>query len=187
MYTIVAPIPDNLETALMPYRQKYDPLAHLIPAHLTLLRPFDFSGDDAALQAHLHEVGEHQAPIKVSLAGWDILRRRRHLLTLPIIAGYDEFVSLRQHLLDGPLSALSKQDVDYRPHIVFGRLDAAVVDRVKQDLRAFEPQFIFRVTHIDLLQRSTVDEPWRPAERVALKGTVMSLPRPTSPQPREKP
>ncbi len=178
MYTITAAIPDNLVTALAPYRQKYDPLVNFIPPHITILKPFDFTGAKQVLHEHLTEIGEHQAPIKVSLAGWDVYRRKRYLLTLPIIAGHAEFITLHDHLLNGPLSPLAEQKHPYRPHIVFGRLaDATAVESVKNSLKSFEPQFIFRVMHLDLLQRHTTDEPWRPEARFGLKGTVMSLPR----------
>lgn len=178
MYTIVAPVPENLATALTPYRQKYDPLAEFIPPHITILRPFDFSRSTRELHDHLQNVGEHQAPIKVSLAGWDVYRQRRYLLCLPVIAGQSEFTSLRENILTGPLSPLVKQDSSYRPHIVFGRLASqSDVDSVKKTLKTFEPQFVFRVTHMDLLQRNTLDEPWQLEKRFGLKATVSSLSR----------
>ena len=178
MYTIVAPIPENLETALTPYRQKYDPVAEVLPAGIIILKPFDFSRSGELLYEHLQEVGEQQAPIKVSLAGWDIYQQKNFLLALPLIAGYQEFMNLRQHILTGPLSPLAKQDDAYRPEIIFGRFSTQpTVDRARQALKGFEPQFVFSVAHMDLLQRDKLDEPWTQEQRFGLKGTVSSLPR----------
>ncbi len=176
MYTIVAPVPENLATALMPYRQKYDPLADLIPPNITILKPFDVSRPIEEIYQHLQEIGEHQAPIKVSLAGWDVYQQKRLYLTLPLIAGQAEFMSLHEHILTGPLSPLAKQTTDYRAHIVFGRLsNRSMVDRVKKTLK-FEPQFVFRITHIELFYRQSLDDPWQIDKRFGLKGTVTSLP-----------
>lgn len=181
MYTIVASIPENLATALTPYREKYDPLTKLIPPNITILKPFDISQPVEEIYQHLQDVGEHQAPIKVSLAGWDVYQEKRPYLTLPLIAGQAEFISLHEHVLTGPLSPLAKQGADYRPHIVFGRLsDPSMVDHVKKTLK-FEPQFVFRITYMELFHRQNLDAPWQIDKRFGLKGTVASLPRQRNP------
>lgn len=182
MYMVVAPIPDNLIVALEPYRIQFDPTARLMPGNITVLKSFGFSGTVEELHTHLDEIGEHEAPIKVSLAGWDIYTQRQPLLCLPIIAGHKEFVALRRHLLTGPLSPLANQDSDYRPHIVFGRLsDPNDLEFARKLLKNFEPQFIFRVTHLELWQRKVLGEVWQLEKRFGLKGTVLSVPRASPP------
>ena len=71
MYTVIAPIPDDLANAIRPYRQIYDAGFSLIPPHISLLKPFQLPGLSDNLYDHLSEIGETHAPIKVSLVGWE--------------------------------------------------------------------------------------------------------------------
>src|SRR5262245_14931797 len=101
MFIILAPVPENLAKALEPYRSKYDPMAKVIFPHITIVKPFRYSGSVEKLHEHLHEVGESHAPIKVSLAGWDAYDQVPYQVCLPLIAGQQEFVALHSHLLTG--------------------------------------------------------------------------------------
>jgi len=182
MYTVVAPVPGNLAAALQPYRQRYDPTAKLIPPNLAIIKPFRFSGTRQELHAHLNDVGDLEAPIRISLAGWDVYSSKGYLLCLPVIAGQQEFLALRSHLLTGPLSPLAEQSQFYRPHIVFGRMPTKEdVNNARNVLARFEPQFIFRVTHIELWQRKSRKDLWKLEKRFGLKGTVLSTPQTGTP------
>src|SRR5512136_2899078 len=103
MYTIIAMLPHNLVTALEPHRQKFDPQAHIIPPHITIVAPFEFSGPPANLYDHLDYIGETHAPIKVTLVGWDADTQAGYHLYLPLVTGGPELMALRQHLLTGLL------------------------------------------------------------------------------------
>ena len=176
MYTIIAPAPDNLINAVKSYRQKYDPLTAKIHFNLTLIKPFSFADNRRTeLHDHLEQVTERQAPIKVSLAGWDVYTDKYYWLGLPLISGRRACVDLREHLLTGPLQPLADQAADFRPHFVFGRLSTSeALSEAKKTLQGFEPQFVFRVTNIELLQRNTPKETWQIERRFGLKGTVRS-------------
>ena len=123
-------------------------------------------------------MGENQAPIKISLAGWDVYTRKLHWVSLPLIAGRPEMVALRQHILTGPLSPLVRPDEVYRPHIIIGRFATLeALDQARQILKGFEPQFTFRATSLELLQRDNNDEAWRLEKRFGLEATVTSKQR----------
>lgn len=176
MYMVNAPVPADLATAIEPYRQRYDPLAVVIAPHITVLKSFAFPGSSEELDRHLDEIGETHAPIKVSIVGWDAYKQQRNYqVRLPIIAGRLEFMTLRNDLLAGPLSYLSKQQGgDYWPHITFGSFsDQAELERVKKALKGFEPQFIFRVTNLELFRQDKPTSLWQMEKRFALEATVL--------------
>jgi 2'-5' RNA ligase len=178
MQTIVAPVPADLATAIEPYRQKYDPLAHLAPPHILIIDPFQFSDPPAKLYHHLNEVGEIYAPIKVFLIGWHVDEGKDYQLHLPMTAGLSELVALRQDLLTGLLSSLAGQRPAYQPHVVLGRFSSqAELELAKKALASFEPHFSFRVEHLELWQRDDGQQPWRLERKFSLKATVASRPR----------
>lgn len=173
MYTIVAPAPENLAVAVEPYRQKYDPLAGLAPPHITLLDPFQFSLPPEQLYAHLSEIGEVHAPIKVFLVGWHVHEGKEYQLQLPMTAGQAELISLRRELATGPLRSLAGSEKSYQPHLVFGRFaDLTTLEQAKAALKGFEPQFVFRVSRLELWQREESGQPWRVEIKFSLKATV---------------
>ncbi len=178
MYTIVALLPQNLVTALEPHRRKYDPQAHIIPPHITVVEPFKFSGSIEPLYNHLEEIGETHAPIRVSLVGWDAYTQSDYQLHLPLVTGRLEFSALREDLMTGPLQHLADTNESYWPHITLGRFASVDdLDRAKRALKSFEAQFTFGVTSLELLYRRRSIQPWQTQQRVGLEGTVMSMPR----------
>jgi 2'-5' RNA ligase len=173
MYTIAVPVPDNLAKALEPYRQQYDPLASLAPPHISLLEPFQFVLPPEQLHTHLVEIGETHAPIKVFLVGWHVHEGKEYQLQLPMTAGLHELTALRAELLTGPLSALAESEKAYLPHVIFGRLtDYAELEQAKQALKSFEPQFVFRISHLELWQREETGQPWQVEKKFRLNATV---------------
>jgi hypothetical protein len=176
MYTVIAPIPGDLANAIQPYRQKYDVGFSLMPPHISLLEPFQLTGPSDKLYDHLSEIGETHAPIKVSLVGWDIHpTERTYELRLPVIAGKPEFTALRNHLLTGLLQPLASSTEDYWPHINFGQLSSeAEMQRAKKQLKFFEPQYIFRVTYLELWQTTDQSQAWQLQEKFSLEATMAS-------------
>ena len=173
MYTIIAPIPASLAIAIEPYRQKYDPQAKLAPPHIALLAPFQFSVPPEQLYAHLSEIGETHAPIKIFLVGWHVHEGKEYQLQLPMTAGQLELKALHDDLLSGLLGSLADQEQLYQPNVVFGRFsDYADLEQAKKALKGFEPQFNFRVSHLELWQRDELGQPWQVEMKFSLKATV---------------
>jgi 2'-5' RNA ligase len=175
MYTIIAMLPHNLVTALEPHRQKFDPQANIIPPHITMVAPFEFSGPLTGLYDHIDRIGETHAPIKVALVGWDADTQTGYHLHLPLVTGRLEFIALRQHLLTGPLHHLAATSADYWPHITLGRFSKeSDLNHAKQALKGFEPHFTFSVTHLVLLQRTKPTASWQIQKQVSLEATILS-------------
>jgi 2'-5' RNA ligase len=178
MYTVVALLPQNLVTALRPHRQKFDPQAHIIPPHITVVEAFRFSGHLPELYEHLKEIGETHAPIRVSLVGWDAYTQTDYQLHLPLVTGRLEFTALRKNLLAGPLRHLARADDLYWPHITLGRFSTlAELEKAKIALRGFEAQFTFSVTSLELLYRNKSTHRWNTLKCFSLEATILSLPR----------
>ncbi len=175
MYIITAPVPTKLATAIKPYRQRFDPLIEAIPTHILLLEPFRFPGSIEELYYCISEVGEIYAPIKVSLAGWDASEHLGYHLRLPLIAGRFEVTELHNELLARLLNQPPSPAEDYWPHIVFGRFATAfALEQAKKALKGFEPQFIFRISTLELLQRDTSRRFWEIQSIFNLEATLFS-------------
>lgn len=183
MYTVIAPVPKHLAAAIAPYRRRFDSQANLIPPHLSILSPFEFTGQYEALEWHLDDVGESHAPIKVALVSWDVLENGGYHLRLPVMAGRSELEELYHHLLTGPLSTLAGQQPAYSPHLSLGRLATpAEIERARTVLAGFEPHFSFRVSVLELWQRTGTGQPWQFLKKFSLKATVAGrLRRPPAP------
>jgi hypothetical protein len=177
MYTIIAPVPQKVAAVITPLRQEYDPAVKIIPPHISVIKPFHYARPLSELHDHLEEIGTTHAPIKVSLVGWDVCEQT-HQFQLPLIAGRSEFITLQNNLLTGPLSPIARPAEAYRPHITFGQFsNRTELEAAKEILKKFEPQFIFRVTHLELLQRDKLAQPWQLQERFGLEATLASHPR----------
>ncbi len=188
MFAVVISVPEDLATALQPLRQKYDPLANKVPAHISILPPFDFFGPPEKLYDHLAGVGDTFAPVKVSLAGWDIQRGSRgYQLRLPLIAGRAELLELRNSLCAGLLASLAPQkEAGYWPYIQFGQFPThRQMQEARTHLAHFEPQFIFRATELELLHRSAPSQVWQTGKTFGLMATIASPRRKTKSQPLE--
>ena len=172
MYMITAPIAEDLAVLIEPYRQKYDPLVKTMPSHISILKPFELSIPMEELYIHLEEIGDTFAPIKVSVIGWDA-HQETCQLRLPLVAGRQEFATLRNNLLAGPLSGAAQPDEAYWPHITFGRFKAhPELETVKASLKGFEPKFVFRVNHLELMQRDHQSAVWQIQKKFGLNATA---------------
>ena len=179
MFSIIALLPENLVTALEIYRQKYDPQAKVIPPHINVLPSFAVSaGLLQPLYDHLTEVGEVHSPIKISLAGWDTYDQTDYQIRLPVIAGQRELAALRNDLISGPLCDVVDGTQPYCPHIVLGRFSRQdEFKKAQHAFRGFEPQFVFRISHLVLMYRDRPTQPWQQQRRISLEATILSPPR----------
>lgn len=173
MYTVIVSLPENLNTLIEPYRQQYDPLARVIPPHISLIDPFQFVDSEQILFDHLNEVGEIHAPIKVFLAGWDAHEGKNYQLHLPMTTGHNELMTLHYDLLGGPLNYLAGKIKEYWPRVIFGQFTQKdEFETAKQNLARFAPKFVVRVKHFELWQRNEMGQPWRMGRKFGLKATL---------------
>lgn len=110
-------IPDPLGALLTQWRIKVgDPLAQLIPPHVTLLPPTDVSdipADD--VRKHLEAVGKRHAPFQLHLTGTGSFRPVSQVVFVAVAEGISSCeilaADIRSKLLFHPL------DYPYHPHV----------------------------------------------------------------------
>ncbi len=114
---IAIQVPDPLGALLTEWREKVgDPLAQLIPPHVTLLPPTDVSRFDALeVHQHLADVAAKHAPFQLHLAGTGSFRPVSQVVFVTVAEGISSCEILagdiRSGLLDRPL------DFPYHPHV----------------------------------------------------------------------
>lgn len=116
---------------LQTVRETYDPTAHLIGPHLTLVFPIRAEGiDRLRLIAHIAEVVARIEPFRARFGdttlSWD-----QWLFLIPTIGG-ENFVELHDRLYAGLLAPLLRRDLPFAPHISLGHF---AVEKEAPDLK----------------------------------------------------
>ena len=107
-------------TAVELLRVRFDPLARSIPAHITLIFPFESALMSAQLRAHMESVTACVPPFKIGLAG--ITGSEGVYLFLNVGSGTKSIIDLHDRLYAGPLHPHLSTDQAYVPHVTVGRL-----------------------------------------------------------------
>lgn len=144
-----------------------DPLAGLMPAHLTLLGPTEI--DDStqawgAAQAHLAEVAAGHRPFQVQLRGTGTFRPVTQVVYVRVAAGAADCEALAADIRSGPLER--SLEFPYHPHVTVAHdVPSEDLDRVAVRLASFEARF-----PIDgfTLYEHRADGRWRPHRRFPL-------------------
>lgn len=170
---IAIEVPDPLGTLLTEWRIKVgDPLAHLIPPHLTLLPPTEVDGATSRdVNEHLAAVGSRHPPFQLHLTGTGSFRPVSQVVFVTVADG----ISACELLADDIRSGLLSRPLvyPYHPHVTIAHdvppdmLDVAydgladVDERVEVDaFCAFEQRTSGR---------------WVPVTRYPLRGAVGAL------------
>jgi 2'-5' RNA ligase len=101
-------------------RDRYDPLASNIPAHLTLVSPFEDAISDGTLYAHVREAVADMAHFPVVFG--QVTGHEDEYLFLNVKRGNDELIHLRDTLYSGALAAHLVRRRTFVPHVTVGRL-----------------------------------------------------------------
>ena len=111
--TFESPILEEIEA----FRKRYDPIWNQVPAHITLVHPFqsDLSNDE--LIRHL------EANLKLSAVRFSFgpSRFEESCLFLPVLEGANDFRFARDHLCSGQLTQMRSESHDYVPHVTIGK------------------------------------------------------------------
>ncbi len=102
-------------------RRRFDPLAQVIAAHVTLVFPFVDDLGPSQLQAHIRQAVEHRPPFEV---GFGQIEAEGEYLLLSATGGRDALIELHERLYRGPLAIHHARGHLYRPHITIGRIAA---------------------------------------------------------------
>lgn len=142
-----------------------DPLAELIPAHLTLLGPTDIAAgrlDDVA--DHLGDVAAEHPPFAMHLRGTGTFRPVTEVVFVTVAAGISNCEGLAADIRAGlPAPELH---YPYHPHVTIAHdVPTEALDRVYAELAAFDAEF--EVDHFTLYVHGE-DGRWRPIQHFKL-------------------
>jgi 2'-5' RNA ligase len=105
--------------AIEALRSRYDSLATFIPAHITLVFPFESTIPSDGLRRHVESVAASAPPFPVVLGGFS--GDGAEYLFLNVQTGNDEIVSLHDRLYSGMLAPYLSSQHTFAPHLTVGR------------------------------------------------------------------
>ena len=101
-------------------RRRFDPLAQVIPAHITLVFPYVDTLSATELQQHIRRALEHRPAFDVHIEG--ATEAEGEYVLLPVTRGREQLIDLHDRLYRGPLALHRSRAHVYEPHITIGRL-----------------------------------------------------------------
>lgn len=158
---IVPPAEDMAQVETV--RRRFDHRVDAVPAHITLVFPFEHESADAALIGHVNEVASGVRAFGLELKG--VTCSSDHHLFLLIDQGADEVRDLHDRLYSGLLRPLLSDQV-FTPHVTVGRF--ATSEGCAEAMKAVEALglevrtkagsvSIYDLTHIPYRATSEVD------------------------------
>ena len=105
---------------ILSVRDRLDPLARKIPAHITLVFPFESAMSDFELETHLRELVAQSRRFSVVFQG--ITAYENEYLFLNIRRGNDEVIQLHDVLYSGALAMHHVRRHTFVPHVTVGRV-----------------------------------------------------------------
>ena len=114
-------------------RRRHDPQASQIPAHVTLVFPFESPITGEELRSHIRTALSGQPAFRATFSG--VTAEDDGYILLHVDVGHDAVVTLHDRLYSGPLLRHRSTTHTYRPHMTLGRVKnptarAHVVDAV---------------------------------------------------------
>jgi 2'-5' RNA ligase len=145
-----------------------DPLAVLIPPHVTLLGPTVVDDADVAkVDDHLVEVGRAHRPFTVHLRGTGTFRPVSDVVFVQVVQGISECERLEGSVRSGPLSQGLR--FNYHPHVTVAHdVPDADLDRAFVELADYEARF--RVEALQVYEHGD-DGVWRPVRSFPLRAS----------------
>jgi 2'-5' RNA ligase len=117
---VIAPRFERVER-IAELRRAYDPLAFVVPPHITLVFPFSSDLTTAALAAHVTTAVAGIAPFPIELRG--VTGDADEHLFLTVKRGNDDIIALHDRLYTGPLAPFRSLRHTFVPHLTVGRLE----------------------------------------------------------------
>ncbi|WP_258111578.1 2'-5' RNA ligase family protein [Alicyclobacillus sp. SP_1] len=109
------------EHSIKRIRAKYDPLADLIPPHVTLVFPFESDVSTEALTVHLQKSVVGLKPFPIVMIG--LTGAEGEYLFLNLKGGNDQIIQLHDKLYTGLLKQHLCRSQTYTPHLTVGRVN----------------------------------------------------------------
>lgn len=166
---VAVSIPEPYGEQLRAHRASFgDPLAALIPTHVTLLPPTPVPrGVECAVGEHLTAVAAASRPFDIHLRGTATFRPLSPVVFVQLVEGIGECEQLEQAVRQGPLQR--ELQFYYHPHVtVAHHVPDAALDAAFTALADFECRFTVREFH---LYEHGDDGVWRPEKAYVFGGS----------------
>lgn len=153
-------VPQPFADDLQRWRAEFgDPLAHSIPAHVTLLPPTPVPVSQLAdVREHLSAAAASRQPFDLRLRGTGTFRPVSPVVFVRVAQGVDECADVEQVVRSGPLER--GLDFAYHPHVTVAHdVPAPALDRALATLEDYDATF--EVSGFDLFEHGD-DGVWRP-------------------------
>jgi 2'-5' RNA ligase len=112
---VILGFPPDIAEELQRWRASFgDPMAGVIPAHITLVTT-TMTQDWDATRSHVREIARRQAPFTVTISGTGSFRPVSPVVFLNVEDGFGECVRLHRQLQSGPLE--TELPFAYHPHV----------------------------------------------------------------------
>ncbi len=114
------------------FRARHDPLAAIVPAHVTLVFPFASALGSVQVAAHVRRAVARWPVLPVRFAG--LGHFHADWLHVRVASGAAAVIALHDRLYRGSLAPFLRRDLPYEPHLTIGRAahpadcDARLVD-----------------------------------------------------------
>jgi 2'-5' RNA ligase len=146
-----------------------DPMASLIPAHLTLLGPTEVDATPAAaakIDEHLSTTAAEHRPFQVHLRGTGTFRPVTQVVFVAVASGIASCERLAADIRSGPLDRELR--FPYHPHVTVAHdVPDASLDAVFEELAGFEARF--PIDAFTLYEHGPTGR-WQPQRRFLLAG-----------------
>jgi 2'-5' RNA ligase len=112
---VILRFPPDIAAELQRWRASFgDPMAEVVPAHITLVTT-TMTKDWEATRSHVCEIARNQDPFTVTIAGTGSFRPVSPVVFLNVEDGFADCVNLHQQLQTGPLER--ELPFAYHPHV----------------------------------------------------------------------
>jgi 2'-5' RNA ligase len=153
-------VPEPFAAELEAWRERFgDPLAHAVPAHVTLVPPVEIPVRAMPeVVAHLTSCAASAAPFVIRLRGTGTFRPVSPVVFVPLVEGISGCESLERRVRSGPLGTPAR--FPYHPHVTVAHHVAdPVLDDAFDLLAGYEARF--EVDRFVLYEHGD-DGIWRP-------------------------
>jgi 2'-5' RNA ligase len=137
---VILGFPPEIAEELQRWRASFgDPLADVVPAHITLVTTTTTRDWEGTLE-HVREVARQQSPFKVTIAGTGTFRPVSPVVFINVEDGFEDCVALHGKLQQGPLHR--ELPFAYHPHVTIAH-DVAPenLDEAETVLRNYRATF----------------------------------------------
>ena len=123
-------------------REKYDPLAHLVRPHITIVFPFESKMSNEEIADILSAALKNISPFELVLSGISKQEDRfGNYLFLDVKAGNAEIYSINRNLYENEFAEYDL-GLGYKPHMTIGKLPTKeALDAVYEELKDFDMTF----------------------------------------------